>query len=191
MEALAFLAEAKGFSNNRPLCNCRLVFDWHHHDACRSISLGRKSVDMVRAYLLLICVVLTLFLGCFSKEKNAPSDTSTQTVEEGMYEQAPQPIQEPIINLDSLKAHSISNTQHNSYSGIDVSVNPYYDEGYEQGLEDGYNDGIENLRGDSYDDSCRYKGKKRKEYELGYEEGYEAGFDDGFSDSDYDSEEAE
>ena len=39
----------------------------------------------------------------------------------------------------------------------------------------------------SYDDACRYKGKKRKEYELGYEEGY----DDGFADSDCDSEEEE
>ena len=62
---------------------------------------------------------------------------------------------------------------------LDLSVNPYYDAGYEQGQEDGYNDGIENIRGDSYDDACRYKGKKRKEYELGYEEGYDAGFDDG------------
>lgn len=52
-------------------------------------------------------------------------------------------------------------------------------------------DGIENIRGDSYDDACRYKGKKRKEYELGYEEGYDAGFDDGFADSDCDSEEEE
>ena len=51
--------------------------------------------------------------------------------------------------------------------------------------------GIENIRGDSYDDACRYKGKKRKEYELGYEEGYDAGFDDGFADSDCDSEEEE
>ena len=36
-----------------------------------------------------------------------------------------------------------------------------------QGQADGYYDGIENIRGDSYDDACRYKGKKRKEYELG------------------------
>lgn len=60
-----------------------------------------------------------------------------------------------------------------------------------QGQADEYYDGIENIRGDSYDDACRYKGKKRKEYELGYEEGYDAGFDDGFADSDYDSEEEE
>ena len=144
-----------------------------------------------RGYWLFGCVVLALFLGCSSKERNVPSDSSTQMVEEKVYKRVSQPIQEPPINIDSLKANSISNTRHNSYSGIDVSANPYYDEGYEQGQEDGYNDGIENLRGDSYDDACRYKGKKRKEYELGYEEGYEAGFDDGFSDSDYDSEDEE
>lgn len=42
-----------------------------------------------------------------------------------------------------------------------------------------------------FDVACRYKGKKRKEYELGYEEGYDAGFDDGFADSDCNSEEEE
>ena len=57
--------------------------------------------------------------------------------------------------------------------------------------EDGYNDGQENVRGDSYDDSNDYLGRKRKEYELGYEEGYEAGFDDGFADSSCNSEEEE
>lgn len=72
-------------------------------------------------------------------------------------------------------------------SALDLSINPYYDAGYDQGQEDGYHDGIENIRGDSYDDACRYKGKKRKEYEQGYEEGYDAGFDD----RDCDSEEEE
>ena len=137
------------------------------------------------------CLSLMLLFGCSTKEKNTPRESSVQTVEENISGQELQSIQKSPVNLDSLKSNSISNTQHKGFSGIDVSVNPYYDEGYEQGQEDGYNDGIENLRGDSYDDSCRYKGKKRKEYELGYEEGYETGFDDGFADSDYDSEEEE
>lgn len=136
-------------------------------------------------------VALALLLGCSTKEKNTPRGSSSQRVEENIYGQETQVILEVPINLDSLKANSISNTQHSCYSGIDVSVNPYYDEGFDQGQEDGYNDGIENLRGDSYDDACRYKGKKRKEYELGYEEGYEAGFDDGFADSDCNSEDEE
>lgn len=50
---------------------------------------------------------------------------------------------------------------------LDLSVNPYYDAGYEQGQEDGYNDGIENIRGDSYDDACRYKVKKGRNMSLG------------------------
>lgn len=89
---------------------------------------------------------------------------------------------------DSFPASISGNSNHNSISCLDVSVNPYYDKGYDQGWEDGYNDGIENLRGDSYDDDCNYHGYKRKQYELGYEESYEAGFDDGFSDNDLGSE---
>lgn len=188
------MAEAERFADHRPLCYCRLVFDWHHHDACWCFPFCRKSLDMVRrkAYWLLGSVVITFLLGCSSKEKNAPSDSSDQTVEERVYEQpVPQSTEVPMINRDSLNSNSISDTHHNSYSGINLSVNPYYDAGYEQGQEDGYDDGVQNLRGDSYDDACLYKGKARKEYELGYEEGYETGFDDGFSDSDYNSEEEE
>ena len=144
---------------------------------------------MVRniSYWVLESVVLTLLVGCSSKEKNAPMKFSNSTFESNN----PQSAIERNKILDSLRYNSISNTQHNNYSGVAVSVNLYYDAGYEQGHEDGYNDGLENLRGDSFDDSCRYRGKKRKEYELGYEEGYEAGFDDGFGDSDIDSEDEE
>lgn len=96
------------------------------------------------------------------------------------------------VPLDSLRRNSINaENVHNQQVGKEVSVNPYYDEGYENGMEDGYNDGQENVRMDSYDDWCRYKGKKREEYELGYEEGYEAGFDDGFADSNFNSEDEE
>lgn len=144
-----------------------------------------------RVYWLLGSVAVIFLLGCSSKEKNTTSDSSAHSVEESGYGQVPQSTEVPMVNSDSLNSSFISNTHHNNCSGIDLSVNPYYDAGYEQGQEDGYNDGIENLRGDSYDDSCRYKGKKRKEYELGYEEGYEAGFDDGFANSDFDSEEEE
>lgn len=96
------------------------------------------------------------------------------------------------ISLDSLRMNSVNaDIIHNRQGGSEVCVNPYYDEGYENGMEDGYNDGQENVRMYSYDDRCRYKGKKREEYELGYEEGYEAGFDDGFADSNFNSEDEE
>ena len=129
-------------------------------------------------------------LGCSSK-----SITSSQTEVDTMNiygdDEEALSVQEPTVNLDSLQGNSTNDAPQHSGSGIGVSVNPFYDEGYEHGHEDGYNDGIENVRGDSYDDSCRYKGKKRKEYVLGYEEGYEAGFDDGFADSGANSEEEE
>lgn len=145
-----------------------------------------------KGYLSVIIWLVTsfLFLGCPSN--SSPSNKyAPQVSEDTLYDTASQSVPISTVDIDSLRSYSISNTRHNNSSGIDVSVNPYYDEGYEQGQEDGYNDGIENLRGDSYDDACRYKGKARSEYELGYEEGYDTGFDDGFSDSDYDSEEEE
>ena len=55
----------------------------------------------------------------------------------------------------------------------------YYEEGYDNGYDDGEDDAVmDNGWGGQYDDQCRYKGKKRKEYQLGYEEGYEAGYYD-------------
>lgn len=108
-----------------------------------------------------------------------------------IYENVPQESSVSNVGMDSSQSAPASPQTHDATSALDLSINPYYDAGYDQGQEDGYHDGIENIRGDSYDDACRYKGKKRKEYELGYEEGYDTGFDDGFADSDCDSEEEE
>ena len=108
-----------------------------------------------------------------------------------IYEDMPQETSVSKVGIDSSQSTLVAPQTHDATSALDLSINPYYDAGYDQGQEDGYYDGIENIRGDSYDDACRYTGKKRKEYELGYEEGYDAGFDDGFADSDYDSEEEE
>lgn len=60
-----------------------------------------------------------------------------------------------------------------------VKLSQYYEEGYEKGYDDGEDDAVmENGFGAQFDDKCRYKGWKKKEYELGYEEGYEAGYYD-------------
>lgn len=107
------------------------------------------------------------------------------------YNEKLQDVSVPNVSIGSPQATPAIPATNDATSTLDLSVNSYYDAGYEQGKEEGYNDGIENIRGDSYDDACRYKGKKRKEYELGYEEGYDAGFDDGFADSGCDSEEEE
>ena len=130
-----------------------------------------------------------MFLGCSSpknkKKSDAPMDTAM------IYEDMPQETSVSKVGIDSSQPTLVAPQKTDATSALDLSINPYYDVGYDQGQEDGYYDGIENIRGDSYDDACRYKGKKRKEYELGYEEGYDAGFDDGFADSDCDSEEEE
>ena len=57
----------------------------------------------------------------------------------------------------------------------------FYDEGYDAGYDDGEDDAV-NGNGwmGQYDNSCKYMGKSRKEYEQGYEEGYEAGYDDNY-----------
>lgn len=108
-----------------------------------------------------------------------------------IHEDMPQVTSVSKVGIDSFQSTPISPRNSDVTSALDLSINPYYDAGYDQGQEDGYYDGIENVRGDSYDDACRYKGKKWKEYELGYEEGYDAGFDDGFADSGCGSEEEE
>lgn len=130
-----------------------------------------------------------MFLGCSSPKNKKKSDAPTDTAV--IYEDMPQETSVSKVGIDSSQSTLVSPQKTDATSAHELSINPYYDAGYEQGQEDGYYDGIENTRGDSYDDACRYKGKKRKEYELGYEEGYDAGFDDGFADSDCDSEEEE
>ena len=141
-------------------------------------------------FVSLIGVVASvLFMGCSSKNPQKTSDAPMDTAM--IYEDMLQGTSVSKVGIDSSQSTLVSPQTHDAASALNLSINPYYDAGYDQGQEDGYHDGIENIRGDSYDDACRYKGKKRKEYELEYEEGYDAGFDDGFADSDCDSEEEE
>jgi len=59
------------------------------------------------------------------------------------------------------------------------TLSRYYEEGYDKGYDDGEDDAVmDNGFGGQYDDECRYKGKKRKEYQQGYDDGYEAGYYD-------------
>lgn len=146
----------------------------------------------VRTYMIIFVVEIIgvlMFMGCSFKNPQKTSDASMDTAM--IYEDMLQGTSVSKVGIDSSQSTLVSPQTHDATSALDLSINPYYDAGYDQGQEDGYHDGIENIRGDSYDDACRYKGKKRKEYELGYEEGYDAGFDDGFADSDCDSEEEE
>lgn len=146
----------------------------------------------VRTYMIIFVVEIIgvlMFMGCSSKNSQKTSDAPMDTAM--IYEDMLQGTSVSKVGIDSSQSTLVAPQTHDAASALDLSINPYYDAGYDQGQEDGHHDGIENIRGDSYDDACRYKGKKRKEYELGYEEGYDAGFDDGFADSNCDSEEEE
>ena len=57
-----------------------------------------------------------------------------------------------------------------------------YKEGYDKGYDDGEDDAV-NGTGYEYqfDDETKYKGQKKKDYQIGYAEGYEAGYDDNMS----------
>ena len=60
-----------------------------------------------------------------------------------------------------------------------VTKSKYYEKGYDAGYDDGEDDALmDNGWGGQYDDSCPYKGKTRKDYQLGYEEGYDDGYYD-------------
>ncbi|MGN1376531.1 MAG: hypothetical protein ACI4V5_08245, partial [Prevotella sp.] len=62
---------------------------------------------------------------------------------------------------------------------ISAKISKEYQEGYDAGYYDGEDDAVSrNGYEGQFDDACRYKGQKRKDYQLGYEEGYEAGFYD-------------
>lgn len=138
------------------------------------------------SYRLLIGAVLGLVLSCTSKTSPIPDCPLKEIRSE--YDPMSHTHSSIKEDFETTSTNIQSSPRHSKKISLDISVNHYYDEGYNQGQEDGYNDGIENLRGDSYDDSCHYRGKKKNEYELGYEEGYEAGFDDGFADSGLDPE---
>lgn len=65
------------------------------------------------------------------------------------------------------------------------STSRFYNEGYDAGYDDGEDDAVnENGWMGQYDQSCKYKGKSRKDYEQGYEDGYEAGYDDNYESAD-------
>ena len=107
-----------------------------------------------------------MFLGCSSKDTPKSSDVQMDSAVI-YYEEMPPDVSVPNISIDSSQATPVIPATNDVTSTFDLSVNPYYDAGYEQGQEDGYNDGIEYIRGDSYDDVCRYKGRKGRSMSLG------------------------
>lgn len=107
-----------------------------------------------------------MILGCSSKDTPKSSDAQMDSAVI-YYEEMPLDVSVPNVSIDSSQATPVIPATNDATSTLNLSVKPYYDAGYEQGQEDGYNDGIENIRGDSYDDACRYKGKKGRSMSLG------------------------
>ena len=65
-----------------------------------------------------------------------------------------------------------------------------YGDGYQDGHRDGYDKGYDDGEDDAvngsgyeyqFDDETKYKGQKKKDFQIGYAEGYEAGYDDNMS----------
>jgi ribosomal protein L7Ae-like RNA K-turn-binding protein len=75
---------------------------------------------------------------------------------------------------------SVKRKQHTSMRGKKLSA--AYKEGYDKGYDDGEDDAV-NGSGYEYqfDDETKYKGQKKKDFQIGYAEGYEAGYDDNMS----------
>lgn len=143
--------------------------------------------------IALFLFAITLFSGCSSNSKPEKKNSS---VEENIYEQTESsydytPASETYTPTPSVQEEpQIDQKMSEEVLKVAAStISRWYQEGYDRGYEDGEDDALSrNGYEGQYDDSCRYKGKKRKEYQLGYAEGYEAGFYDNVADDGSDDE---
>lgn len=103
--------------------------------------------------------------GCSYSSNSSYSGTSSAACNE-QYSESQEPCQ-------------ISQQQAYSTDDAYKDLSEAYIEGYDAGYDDGEDDILsKNGYQGSYDDSCRYKGKKKRDYQQGYADGYEAGYDD-------------
>ncbi len=150
-------------------------------------------------YFYLTLIVAAICISCIILAVNLSLRNYTQADENG-FETIKNPywdipIEHPILDTSYTSNDTIQESPAKSAPAAKATtqkrydVNPYYDEGYEKGYDDGLDDGCNKTREWQYDDDCRYRGKKRREYQLGYEEGYDDGYSDGYNDSGYDPDE--
>lgn len=144
---------------------------------------------MIKSELLYVLMLSILCVGCSSDTRNAtePSDSGEDYPTVLSYDnkdytlppQSPLPIAETVDREMSEEVLKVASS----------TISKWYQAGYDQGYEDGEDDALSrNGYEGQYDDDCRYKGKKRKEYEDGYAEGYEAGYYDNVADDGSDDE---
>lgn len=144
----------------------------------------RNNNTLLSFYGSIVFILVFLFSSCNNNRGNAQQKTtsvsdsfSPQKYEESIvYEQ----VQVAETSKEETKITEKENIVENPPVVMQTTtISKYYEEGYEAGYDDGEDDAVMNNGwGGQYDDSCIYKGKKRKEYQLGYEEGYEAGYYD-------------
>jgi flagellar biosynthesis/type III secretory pathway protein FliH len=139
-------------------------------------------------YMAIILFCAVLICSCGSNYKEQPKQQQREIVTQPSYQyQAPYYPSEPyhvsetpMMNNDVPDKVEKKKTELQQHQPIkQTTISRYYEEGYENGYDDGEDDAVsDNGWGGQYDDGCKYKGKKRKDYQLGYEEGYEAGYYD-------------
>ena len=144
-------------------------------------------------YIAFLLFTVAVFSGCSS---NSRSEKKESSVEDNTYEQMESsydytPTSETYTSTSTVQeTPQIDQKMSEEVLKVAAStISRWYQEGYDRGYEDGEYDALSrNGYEGQYDDSCRYKGKKRKEYQLGYAEGYEAGFYDNVADDGSDDE---
>lgn len=145
-------------------------------------SKGYFVLVAIFAALFIIALALISYFRRKSEHLQAPQQERTllkSTPPSIIHEEAYPSPSSPIITTETPKTTEPEKQLEPAKTVQQVKISRYYEEGYDNGYDDGEDDAVSgNGYGGQFDDSCPYKGKKRKEYQLGYEEGYEAGYDD-------------
>ena len=137
---------------------------------------------MKTGYIILFIVLLLCSCGADNR-KESKTQTELEMQEPPYTPPAATPVRvDSVPKNEPPKASQPSTSANNTPappSAKEIVISKEYQEGYEKGYDDGEDDAVmENGWGGQYDDQCRYKGKKRKDYQQGYDEGYEAGYYD-------------
>lgn len=133
---------------------------------------------------VLIIAIWAVIVGCSNNDNKKMRQEETPIVSNptSSYEMPyiPQLIPAPSnLKVENAEPSIEEKTIAHSTTSQPTKISRYYEEGYEAGYDDGEDDAVsDNGWGGQFDDSCRYKGKARKDYQLGYEEGYEAKYYD-------------
>ena len=153
--------------------------------------IGYKSkYAMFNMALILILAGLNVFiLSSCSQQQKASEVSDTYGYPDQCIESEPSNLAMPNGAISDNSIQEVAGEKSDNYQTNthfqNTSNSRYYDDGYDAGYDDGEDDAV-NGNGwmGQYDNSNRYKGKSRKEYEQGYDEGYEAGYDDNYQSAD-------